>query len=165
MRISGIILAAVLSPIFAGTLGAQGADRPVCGTFKVIGAVETRGFVDLGDVGPTGGDQRVGRYRLSDDAGNDLGIMHFSSIVMPPLKGAETPVMTTLHYAFDNGSLVATSVIGLPRPADTNAGPDDDLEYAVTGGTGEFAHASGTLTTRPLDGGRREMSFDLVCGR
>jgi hypothetical protein len=165
MRCSGILFAAVLSPLFAGNLCAQETERPACGSFNVFGTVETRGFVDLGDVGPTGGDQRVGRYTLSDDDGNDLGVMHFSSIAMPPWDRAESPVMTTLHYSFDNGSLIAISVIGLPRPANTDAGPDEDLVYAVTGGTGDFAHASGTLTTRTLDDGRREMAFDLNCGR
>lgn len=165
MRYSGILFAAFLLPFFSGSLGAQETGRPACGTFKVLGTVETRTFIDLGDVGPTGGDQRVGRYTLSDDDGNDLGVMHFSSIVMPPRGRAESPLMTTLHFAFDNGSLVAVSVIGLPSPADTGSGPDEDLEYAVTGGSGDFARASGTLTTRTLDDDRRQMSFDVDCGR
>ena len=164
MRYSAIYLTTVLT-VLAGNIGAQEADGPACGAFTVFGTVEARDFVDLGDVGPTGGDQRVGRYRLSDDGGNDLGVVHFSSIVMPKGQSQERPLLTTLHFAFANGSLVAISVIGLPRPDDTDAGPDQDLEYAVTGGTGDFAHVSGTLVTRALDDDRREMSFDLDCGR
>jgi hypothetical protein len=164
MKYSGVLLAAVLSPMLAGNLGAQEADAPACGAFKVFGTAEARGFVDLGDVGPTGGDQRVGRYKLFTADGKDLGVMHFSSIVMPKWKSRESPLMTTLHFAFANGSLVAVSVIGLAKPADTDTGPDEDLEYAVTGGTGDFAHASGTLITRTADDDRREMSFDLDCG-
>jgi len=164
MKYSGVLLAALLSPMLATDLGAQGADAPACGAFKVFATAETRGFVDLGDVGPTGGDQRVGRYKLSAEDGKDLGVMHFSSIVMPKGQLRESPLMTTLHFAFANGSLVAMSVIGLPRPADTDAGPDEDLDYAVTGGTGDFAHASGILITRTVDDDRREMSFDLDCG-
>jgi len=164
MRHLGILVAVILSPLLVGSLEAQESKGPVCGVFKVFGSVETRAFVDLGDVGATPGDQRVGRYALLDDDGNDMGVMHFSSIVMPPQKGAEDPVMTTLHYAFANGTIVALSVIGLPSPADTGAGPDHNLQYAVTGGTGDFAHVSGTLTTRTIEDGRREMSFDLKCG-
>jgi hypothetical protein len=164
MKYSGVVLAALLSPMLAGNLAAQEADAPACEAFKVLGTAETRGFVDLGDVGPTGGDQRVGRYKIFDADGKELGVMHFSSIVMPKWESRERPVMTTLNFAFANGSLVATSVIGLPKPADPDAGPDEDLEYAVTGGTGDFAHASGTLITRTTDNGQREMSFDLYCG-
>lgn len=164
MKYSGVFLAAVLSPLLAGNLAAQEADAPVCGMFKVFASVETRGFVDLGDVGPTGGDQRVGRYKLFTADGKDLGVMHFSSIVMPKGEARESPLMTTLHFAFANGSVIAMAVIGLPKPADTDAGPDEDLDYAVTGGTGDFAHASGTLITRTADDDEREMSFDLNCG-
>jgi len=163
MKYPGVLLAALLSPMLATNLGAQVTDAPKCGAFKVFAVVETRGFVDLGDVGPTGGDQRVGRYKISADDGKDLGVMHFSSIVMPKWESRESPLMTTLHFAFANGSIVATSVVGLPKPADTDTGPDEDLEYAVTGGTGDFAHARGTLVTRTVDDDRREMSFDLNC--
>jgi len=163
MKYSGVLLAVFLSPLLATNLDAQGTVAPACGAFKVFATVQTRGFVDLGDVGPTGGDQRVGRYKLATGDGKDLGVMHFSSIVMPKWESRESPLMTTLHFAFANGSIVATSVIGLPKPADTDAGPDEDLEYAVTGGTGDFARARGTLVTRTVDDDRREMSFDLNC--
>lgn len=164
MRHSAFLLAAALSPLLAGSPGAQETGQPTCGAFKVFGTVETRGFVDLGDVGATAGDQRVGRYALADANGNDLGVMHFSSVIMPPWDEAESPAMTTLHYNFENGSLVAMAVVALPSPSDPDVGPDHQLEYAVTGGTGDFAHASGTLTTKTIEDGRREMSFDLRCG-
>jgi len=164
MKSLGILIAAVLSPLLAGSLNAQESEGPACGAFKVYGDIETRAFIDLGDVGATPGDQRVGRYTLFDDDGNDMGAMNFSSIVMSPEEGAEDPVMTTLHYAFANGAIVAIGVIALPSPADTGTGPDHDLQYAVTGGTGDFAHASGTLTTRTIEDGRRQMSFDVTCG-
>ena len=65
---------------------------------------------------------------------------------------------------FANGSLAAISVVALPRPGDIDVGPEEEFEYAVTGGTGDFTHAGGTLVTRTAEDDRREMSFDVVCG-
>lgn len=163
MRLAGAVSAVSFAVTIAGSNGAHAAEEPTCGIFSVFGAVETRAFVDLGESGPSSGDQRVGRYKILDNDGNDLGSMHFASIVMPPWEADESPAMTTLHFAFDEGSLVATSVIALPAPDDTDIGPDHELHYAVTGGTGKFAHATGTLATKTLDDGRRQMTFDLAC--
>jgi hypothetical protein len=165
MRFSGALCAAVFTATVTGVGGAHAAEETICGDFIVFGAVETRAFVDLGETGPSSGDQRVGRYKILDNDGNDIGTMHFSSVLMPPWQADEAPAMTTLHFAFGDGALVATSVIALPAPSDTDIGPDHELHYAITGGTGVFAHATGTLATKTLDDGRRQMAFDLECSR
>lgn len=164
MVMKRLLLAAVMCAAYAGSAAAQEGNSPSCGSFTVVGAVESRAFVDLGDTGITAGDQRVGRYNLFDSDGEELGVMHFAGVLMPPWQAAESPMMTTLHFRFADGAVVTTSVVGLPNPADVSVGPDLNLQYAVTGGTGEFANASGTLQTRSLDDGRREMTFELNCG-
>ena len=158
-----LFLAGNITLALAGAAAAQPNDTPTCGSFTVFGTVESRAFVDLGNEGATAGDQRVGRYGLFDADGTELGMMHFSGVLMPPWQSAESPMMTTLHFRFAGGAVVAMSVVGLPSPADTSLGPDLDLQYAVTGGTGEFSGAAGTLSTRSVDGNRRAMTFDLSC--
>lgn len=165
MRAKGPLLAIAVMGSLAGYVNAQAAEKPTCGIFSVYGAVETRAFVDLGDKGPSSGDQRVGRYQILDNDGDDIGTMHFASVLMPPWEADEAPAMTTLHFALADGDLVATSVITLPAPDDKAVGPDHELHYAITGGTGGFSHATGTLVTKTLEDGRREMTFDLDCGR
>lgn len=164
MHVRNIGVAACSWLPLVGIATAQPSDTPNCGSFTVYGTVESRAFVDLGEEGATAGDQRVGRYILFDESGTELGVMHFAGVVMPPWQSAESPLMNTLHFRFAGGTVVATSVVGLPEMADVAVGPDLNLQYAVTGGTGVYSRAAGTLSSRSVEGDRRAMTFELTCG-
>lgn len=84
--------------------------------------------LDIGQKGPSIGDSRVRRWRLTNRAGNAMGfgyeVCHWASSTVPACR---------LVYDLPEGQIVAQ---GLIQPG---------VEIAVTGGTGAYHRASGHL--------------------
>jgi len=165
MRSPDFFVIASLLLASTANAGAQDKQAPTCGPFTVLAEIDAREIVDLGAEGPSAGDLRIGRYILQGESGDQRGTMHFSATLMPAATNGQYPVFVTSHYQFANGALTTIAVVGLPDTAGTEHGPDGDLEYAITGGTGVFAQASGTLSTKTAKDSRRKMRFDLTCRR
>lgn len=137
---------------------AQVTEGPECGRFVLYLDVNASHLTDQGDEGPSPGDQRVLHSYLVDNDGNRLGESHAVSTFMPAMEDGKLPVHVSLFHTFANGSIASMAVA---RP--NNPGPKvrllpHDLSRPVVGGTGEFAHVTGTITSTTLDDGRRELA-------
>jgi hypothetical protein len=91
-----------------------------------------------------------------------LGSVLFAATVLPAdAEGRHEPIGIGV-YDLANGSITATVHYATNDPSDASAGPSEDFVHPVTGGTGAFAGAHGTVTTAGADG-RRAHGFALSC--
>lgn len=142
---------------------AAAADAPACGSFDLYPVADGITPVDEPPEGPSPGDRRIARYLLTDEDGATVGRFDVVATVLAAPEGGETELLATGVHAFASGTVTITMRYTLPDPASAGSGPDRELVQAVTGGTGDFAGASGTTTSVTLDDGRRRMTFDLDC--
>ena len=158
-------LAAVL--LASTTYSAQGSGE--CEPFTVIsdGSSRTVEFVDVGANGPGPGDQRIGYRALADQDGNPVG--HYRWIVTVLNEPGEdgTPGESFYDYVMvlDDGHIGYNRLVQTSSPAqDTGQIAWDTTQAAiVTGGTGSYARASGTVTIS-RDGMTVMMDLDIACG-
>jgi hypothetical protein len=135
MRRFTIILAllavAALSP--AAALGkAKGTDRPLSGTSSSTTTVDLA--TGTGSVEGSGQLSRIGRFTFTND------IRSFT------LTGPDTFSLTlTAIVVAANGDKICTAATGTGTLTPT--GSETTLVSTITGGTGRFARASGTLTS------------------
>ena len=108
------------------------------------------------------GDARAGQGRLLDENGNEIGRSYFHSVVVPGADEGFHTVMGTGHSVFANGMISTSGVIQIPDPT-SSATHTQEFEYAIVGGTGDFAGARGTMRAFTDDQGRRVTVFDAVC--
>jgi len=157
--------AAGIAAICGGPIGsssAQGADGPECGTFAVAMELVSGDFVDTGAEGPSPGDQRITFSNIRDQDGRQIGNRYVVAIAVPA-SGGNYVLYGTLYDEFANGSVTSQAIAMPPDITVTSRSISHDLKGAVTGGTGAFAHVSGTTSERTRDDGVREVTFDLVC--
>lgn len=65
------------------------------------------------------------------------------------------------HFVLVNGTISWIGTYQIEDPAESVR--EDSFEYAVVGGTGDFAGATGTLRTFDDDRGRRVAALDVAC--
>jgi len=143
--------------------GALAADEPACSRFALYPEAATIVVFDEGEVGPTAGDRRIGRYGLNDAEGHPVAAFSFVATVLPPKGDGTIALHATGVHVFANGTLAIAMYYTLPDPDQPDTTPQDELQQIVTGGTGDFERATGTTTAVTLDDGRRQMTFDLHC--
>ena len=167
MRLSTIltVFAATITAAPAFTAAAQDAAAPECGSFTLTADLVSRHFHDAGDEGSSPGDKRLTHFDLTNKAGEKVGVLYIVATVLPGSDGDRFTAVATLHAEFSNGALVYQGVGSTPNPADTARTVDHEIRYAVLGGSGDFAHATGSVTGRPIenDPGGRQYTFDLMC--
>jgi hypothetical protein len=130
--ILGLLVVAALSPPTA--LGkAKGTVRPLSGTSSSATTVDLA--TGTGGVAGSGQLSHFGRFRFTND------ITSFT------LTGPDRFRMTlTATLVAANGDKVCTAATGNGKL--TSTGSETTLVSTITGGTGRFAVASGTLTSR-----------------
>jgi hypothetical protein len=153
---------AALCPVPIGTASAQDAEGPECGRFVVAMELVAGHFVDTGAEGASPGDQRLARMNILDQDGRQIGTRYVVGIAMPAADG-KYALHGTLYDDFANGSITSQAIAMPSDITDTSRNVGHDIEGAVTGGTGAFAQATGTMSERTRDDGVREMTFDLIC--
>lgn len=163
LRLPFAALATAISFALAGTAVAQESKGPDCSTFTAFLDADRIEFIDNGAEGPSAGDQRIGRYFLLDDDGNRIGEMEFVTVVLPPSEDGKVKLFATGHHTFANGALALSLIYELPDVTDTSQGGTTDLTHVITGGTGEFAHATGSITITTTADGRRRATYELKC--
>lgn len=158
--------------IAAGTLASMAVNPPAfaqtveelqCGSFTVMLELDARHYVDHGEPGESPGDQRLTSAHIIDAAGNRIGERHVVGTVMPSVGSDSHVLHVSVHDAFANGSIISQEVGSPPQLTDTSRAISHDNPGAVSGGTGEFAHATGTVTAVTNDDGVREVTYDLIC--
>jgi allene oxide cyclase-like protein len=156
-----ILLAAVV--VLAGVVASTGGAQPPGGrTFKLIEEDESAAF---GDVVPrshnnrnprfSGGDMHVFTSRLFDEANRRVGRLDAQCITV---RGGRTFVQARFQCSAtitlrDGTIAVNTAFRGNQR--------DEDVLSAVTGGTGAYEGARGSISQRNLPRGRTENTVHL----
>lgn len=140
------------------------SEGPPCGSFDVVIRQDARKYVDHGDEGASPGDQRLNRATLLDPEGNKLGDSYLVATMLPLKDGEDDyTVHSSTVSEFPNGTITA---IGIARPKDPEseqAGIAHPVVWTVTGGTGAFVTARGTMTATTRDDGARALKVELTC--
>lgn len=142
---------------------AQDAEGPECGTFMLTYENAWREYIDHGAEGPSTGDQLISLGYLIDEAGNQVGEVDIITTVLAAPDDEHHPVLAILHHTFPNGSLNSVVRGALPDASDVSRGTAATHERPITGGSGEFAHATGTATSVQNPDGSRAVTFNLIC--
>jgi hypothetical protein len=159
-RFGPATLAAVV--LLTGGVAACGEKREG-ETLRVVSRETGSTTVDLGQRGKSGGDLYVFDADLFDAAGlRPIGRLRGSQTSIKVEGGAET-VQGQLTFEVGPGDSVVVG--GLSEfPLRGAAGFPADRPYvrAVLGGTGRYAGARGTVTSRRRPDGRYEQEFELL---
>jgi hypothetical protein len=129
-----LVLAALALPMQAVANDQRPLKGSETGTFQLLGPCETTGVVV--DVTGTGHSTELGHYRS-----------HYRECLVPA-TGAVTRGIFTLTAA--NGDMVLGTYSGQSLPTDDPNVVTFDDPGVITGGTGRFAGARGTLTQSGL---------------
>ncbi len=159
-----VALLAGIGVSLAGDASAQEATGPTCGTFAVIAKIDTWHAVDHGDEGESPGDVRLLRVNLLDHDGEEIGESYTVVTLLPSPEDGPQMVRSDSHHMFANGALAISTVTQTPNTNTDVKELTHTLQRPVVGGTGDFAHATGTVTTATLPDGSREMTYELRCG-
>lgn len=137
--------------------GAAFAD---CGQFALTsdGSKRVVNFYEAGHGGP--GDKRVGIREVQRD-GEPAGNVHW---VVEVLDAGDDPrSLLTRIWTLDDGELHTRQITYQSRPAsDTSLPSVPGGSIVVVGGTGAYAHASGTVLIT-YDGSVSTYEFDIRC--
>ncbi|MEM7444883.1 MAG: hypothetical protein AAF414_16290 [Pseudomonadota bacterium] len=103
----------------------------------------------LGDEieGAQAGDRRILVNRLHDEEGNDLGESHIVTTVVAETSDGSHLLTATGTVIFPTGRIYVASSGDIPDAADETIAVGG--HWAIVGGTEEFAHATGWITSAP----------------
>ena len=94
------------------------------------------------------GDRRILDWRVHDAEGNDLGSFHVVTTVLR--DSADGHLITAAgSVVLNNGEIHASTTAELPDASSETRSSAEPVDWAIVGGTGDFAHAYGTLVTGP----------------
>lgn len=94
------------------------------------------------------GDRRVLRWELLHPSESKAGIFNVVTTVLGPTEGGDA-VLATGALVFKNGSLFVEGQGVLADPSDTTKSNATEVQWAITGGVGTFANATGVITATP----------------
>jgi hypothetical protein len=124
---------------------------------ELVAVTEERAAVDLGERGPSLGDQTVTSGALLDDDGDPAGRHDgVCTVTSAPDSDEDRRVRcaVTLTVGTDNGE-TELQLAAVGREA------ADDVRYSIVGGGGEYADAGGDALFVFTDGDRTRISVDL----
>ena len=149
-------MGAVLAP--ATTFAADGLG---CAAFSLTGGEKSVAVIDNPPEGKSIGDVRAGWRKLVDSSGGPVGEVHFVATLTRPEADGRGDVLASQYFIALKGGWIATqSLYELPNAADTSQRAGNAV-LVVTGGTGPFAGASGTVAIEAGD--PPTYVFDLHC--
>lgn len=136
------------------------AATPSCGEFALVGGEKEVTVIDNPPAGKSPGDVRAGWRRLNDESGADVGSVQFvATLTQPGAKGGD--VLTGLYaIRFIDGAIMTQTVYQLADSDDTSQ-KAGSATLIVTGGTGTFSGAAGTIVIEP--GTAPRYLFNLHC--
>lgn len=158
--IGTLVASAGVTAMLASTGGAQ---QPSGQTVKLIEEDESAAF---GDVVPlsrntsnprfSGGDMHVFTSRMFDEANKPVGKLYAQCITVRGGRTFEQALFqcSSTLVLRDGTIAVNTAFRGNQR--------DEDVQSAVTGGTGAYEGARGSISQRNLPGGRMENTVRLL---
>jgi hypothetical protein len=154
MRLVIAVAVTLLIPGFAEAAG------PACGSFVLVGGEKGITVVDNPPEGKSPGDVRAGWRKLADESGNPVGSVQFvATLTEPGAEGGD--VLAGQYYVrLPDGYIATQTVYQLPDSTDTSQKAQNAV-LVVTGGTGPYAGATGTIEIEAGEAPR--YVFDLRC--
>jgi hypothetical protein len=154
MRLIIAAAATVLIPALAEAAG------PACGPFVLIGGEKGINVVDNPPAGKSPGDVRAGWRKLADESGAPVGSVQFvATLTEPGAEGGD--VLAGQYYVrLPEGYIATQTVYQIPDSTDTSQKAQNAV-LVVTGGTGPYAGATGTIEI--VAGEAPRYVFDLRC--
>lgn len=156
LKWSAAAAAAVLL-LEAGAAHAAGTD---CGAFTLIGGEKGVNVVDNPPAGKSPGDVRAGWRRLADENGVAAGSVHYVAVLTEPGADGGDVLAGDYYVRLAAGTIAAQTLYQLLDSTDTSQKAQNAV-LIVTGGTGAFAGASGTIEI--VAGEAPRYVFDLAC--
>lgn len=164
IRAASLGTATALVTLLACTAGSAAAtdtdsahDKPKPRVITLTGQLTQQSRFPVNPAGPAAqGDRTVFRSALLDQAGNEIGETGGACTTtrVEPNFGAEACNVT---YTLPGGQLaVQGMVFGHLRP-----GPPPSFDNAITGGTGEYSRARGTVHADTIGTGLRRFTITL----
>lgn len=155
--ISTLIL---LMPLAGTAFGAE-TGGPECGSFTLAGGEKIINVIDNPPEGASPGDVRAGSRQLVDDDGAVVADVHFVATQTAIPTATRGSVLASQYFVkFSNGWVASQSVYELADAADTSQRAGNAI-LVVTGGTGAFANASGSIEVEAGD--PPTYVFELSC--
>lgn len=153
-------LAAITAVVVATAPALAEAAGPSCGAFTLVGGEKGIAVIDNPPAGKSPGDVRAGWRRLADEAGKAVGSVQFMATLTEP--GAEGGDILAGQYfiRLADGYIASQTVYQLPDSTDTSQKAQNAI-LVVTGGTGPYAGATGTIEL--VAGTAPRYVFDLHC--
>lgn len=144
-------LAATVAALALAAPTASAANGPV-ETLRLTGSQAVVGIADTGEKGPTPGDIRTLSLGLVDAGGRPMGRVEVTQILT-----LQTPTGGTAIKSFvmtlPKGTITGTGTAGFTDITDPASRPNDATErLVVTGGSGRYLGASGTVDITVLPG-------------
>jgi hypothetical protein len=159
-KMTGLAVAALMA-LAVGESMADEAKGPDCGAFTLVGGEKGVEVVDNPPAGRSSGDTRAGWRKLADESGNPVGEVQFVATLTAPGGGDRGDVLAADYFVtLPDGWIASTSVYELANAADTSQRAGN-ATLVVTGGTGAYRGASGTIVIEPGEAPR--YVFDLAC--
>lgn len=153
--IAALMALAANQPVAAEVKG------PGCGAFTLVGGEKGFEVVDNPPAGKSAGDTRAGWRKLADESGNPAGDVQFVATLTAPGDDERGDVLTADYFVtLADGWIASTSVYELANAADTSQRAGN-ATLVVTGGTGAYRGASGTIVIEPGEAPR--YVFNLAC--
>jgi hypothetical protein len=140
--------------------GPAHAAGPGCGAFTLVGGEKGVNVVDHPPVGKSPGDVRAGWRRLADESGTAAGSVHYVAVLTEPGAAGGDVLAGDYYVRLGGGTIAAQTLYQLPDSTDTSQKAQNAV-LIVTGGTGAFAGAGGTIEI--VAGEAPRYVFDLVC--
>ena len=123
-------------------------EEPPCADLELYQELEELIFIDHEPEGLQPGDQRILRWIVKDAEARPLGYFHVITTVLHSISGGDV-IQATGTIAFANGNISTQIHTTLPDASRTDQSTLEAVDWSITGGTGEFAGATGTATTAP----------------
>jgi hypothetical protein len=161
MRHQPLVVAAAVCAAWATAACGQETAEAKCGSFVLVGGEKSVTVVDNLPAGTSAGDVRAGRRMLMDANGNPVGEVHFVATVTVPGTSDSGDFLVSQYFVLlEDGWLSSSSIYQLPNAADTSQRAGN-ATLVVTGGTGPYADATGTIVIEAGDAPR--YVFDIHC--
>ncbi len=140
--------------------GTAHATEPLCGAFTLVGGEKGVNVVDNPPAGKSPGDVRAGWRRLADEDGAARGTVHYVAVLTEPGAAGGDVLAGDYYVRLEAGTIAAQTLYQLPDSTDTSQKAQNAI-LIVTGGTGIFAGAGGTIEI--VAGEAPRYVFDLAC--
>jgi hypothetical protein len=140
---------AMVFAVAAGGIGIASGQPAADRATLHFGVLFSDSFVDVGDPGPSAGDEIIANDRLTDASGAEVGHLGLVCTITDP----SVPEAACQGTAVVPDGQITMQFLNSPPPVKI---------AAITGGTGRFRNARGYLRLEELPAQRGRLAFHLI---